>query len=133
MKTASNDAITTLQSRGYRVTQARTEVVEVLAKTHTPQSIQSLCEIVQVDATSVYRTIAMLKKEGLVEEITTHSGIARYALSHGHHHHVVCTNCEKVVHVACGKEPKAPRMVEGFATILTHELTFYGLCRSCVL
>lgn len=131
MKTASNDVITTLQARGYRVTQARTEVVEALLKHHAPLSIQSLRELVGVDETSVYRTIAMLQKEKLVEEITTQGGVARYALSHGHHHHVVCTNCEKVVHVACGKEPKAPHAVEGFASIISHELTFYGLCTNC--
>jgi Fur family zinc uptake transcriptional regulator len=132
MKNATTEKIIRLlKERGYRVTQARTEVVEVLAKTHIPQSIQSLCLTVQVDATSVYRTIAMLKAEGLIEEITTHGGIARFALSHGHHHHVVCTVCEKVVHIPCEKEPQAPKHIEGFTTIVSHELTFYGLCSSC--
>jgi Fur family ferric uptake transcriptional regulator len=121
-----------LKERGYRVTQARIGVIGALSNGHVPQSIQSLCETVKVDATSVYRTIAMLKKEGLIEEIITQGGIARYAISHGHHHHVVCTSCEKVVHIDCGKEPKAPRHIDGFATIVSHELTFYGLCSSCI-
>jgi Fe2+ or Zn2+ uptake regulation protein len=131
MKTASNDIIAVLQERGYRVTQARTAVIEALSTTHAPQSIQVLCKRVNVNETSVYRTIAMLKAEALIEEITTHVGVTRYAITHGHHHHVVCITCEKVAHVACGQEPKAPVHVDGFSTISFHELTFYGLCTSC--
>lgn len=132
MKTASTEILKILTQRGYRVTQARTEVIEALLKHHAPLSIQSLRELVRVDETSVYRTIAMLQKEKLVEEITTQGGVARYALSHGHHHHVVCTTCKKVAHVACGRKPLIPHNVEGFAAIRSHELTFYGICMSCV-
>ncbi len=131
MKTASTTILDTLRDRGYRVTQARTEVIEALAKKHEPQSIQSLCTEVRVDETSVYRTISMLKQEGLIEEINIQGGATRYALTHGHHHHVVCTNCEKVVHVACATEPKKPPHVEGFSSITSHELTFYGVCSCC--
>ena len=131
MKEASDEILKTLQKRGYRVTQARTEVVEALTHSHEPVTIQLLSTKVLVDEVSVYRTIATLMKEKLVEEINMQGGVSRYALSHEHHHHVVCQNCEMVVHVACSQEPKIPQRVQGFSKIYSHEIIFYGLCNKC--
>lgn len=131
MKEASKEIINILKEKGYRVTKARTEVLRVLEEIHEPQTIQSLCTKVTVDEVSVYRTISMLLKEKLIEEVNTQGGMSRYELSHGHHHHVVCSNCEMMVHIACGHAPQVPNHVKGFAEITSHELTFYGLCSKC--
>lgn len=131
MKEASNAILKILTERGYRITQARTEVVEALSRIHEPITIQALALEVDVDEVSVYRTIATLRKELLVEEITTAGNVTRYALAEGHHHHVVCENCAKVVHISCDTEPEIPSKVEGFSVVHTHELTFYGLCKKC--
>lgn len=135
MKHASTEIIHKLQALGYRITKARTEVVTALLKAHTPKTIQELCKLVTVDEVSVYRSIAVLRQEGFIEEITiqAHGGsVSRYALSHGHHHHIVCTSCQKVAHVACSTEEKAVRHHPGFKEITSHEVTYYGLCTACV-
>ena len=131
MKTASEEILGKLRDSGCRITKARTEVVEALLRIHSPITVQALAESVSVDEVSVYRTIALLVQEGFVEEIRMHGDTARYALSHGHHHHVACTSCDTVVHIDCGGEPKLPAQVKGFSKITSHELTFYGLCKKC--
>ncbi len=131
MKDASKKIIEELTTRGYRITKARIEVLETLAKTHAPLSIQAITEAVTVDTVSVYRTIAMLKNEQLIEEVTTQGEASRYEISHGHHHHVVCVSCNLLVHLPCDVEPTKQVHVPGFTSINSHELTYYGTCTKC--
>ncbi len=132
MKDASNTILETLRGRGYRITKARTEVVKQLIASPTPLSIQGLFKKVTVDEVSVYRTIELLLAEGLLEEVPTKGTVPTYALFHGHHHHVVCTSCQKVAHVECGNAKiVVPKDVPGFSKLDTHELTFYGVCNAC--
>ena len=130
MKDASKKIIEVLALRGYRITHARTQVLETLSGAKTPLSIQTIAQKVDVDVVSVYRTIAMLIKEQLIEEVTIQGETTRYEIAHGHHHHVVCVGCNLLVHVPCGKKPIAP-FVSGFAYINSHELTYYGMCTKC--
>ena len=131
MKDASKKIINELTERGYRITKARTQVVEALTKASTPVSIQVVTEVVSADAVSVYRIIAMLKKERLIEEINIQGEVARYEVAHGHHHHVVCVSCNLLVHLSCDVEPATSVVVPGFASINSHELTYYGTCTQC--
>ena len=131
MKDASKKIIEELTMRGYRITKARMQVLEALTTAHAPLHIQAIVEMVSVDAVSVYRIIAMLKKEHLVEEINTQGDSTRYEIAHGHHHHVVCTACNTLVHIPCDTVPVVPVAVEGFAYIDSHELTYYGMCTKC--
>jgi Fur family ferric uptake transcriptional regulator len=131
MKDASKKIITELTARGYRITKARTEVLETLAKTHSPLSIQAITEAVTVDVVSVYRTVAMLKNEHLVEEINIQGEVTLYEIAHGHHHHAVCTSCSLLVHVSCEAEQKTPKHIPGFTSIDSHEVTYYGICAKC--
>lgn len=132
MKEVRKTILETLTKRGYRITKARTEVIDVFLKNIKPMTIQMLVSQVRSDETSVYRTVATLRKEHLIEEINIQGSVSKYALNHGHHHHVVCQKCDVVVHISCDHEPRIPTLVKGFATIHSHELTFYGLCTKCV-
>ncbi len=132
MKEAQKIILETLTKRGYRITKARTEVIDAFLKNSKPMTIQVLASRVSSDETSVYRTVATLLKEHLIEEINAQGSVSRYALNHGHYHHVVCQKCDMVVHISCDSEPHVPTLVKGFATIHSHELTFYGLCTKCI-
>jgi len=131
MNEATKNILQSLKDKGYRITKAREVVVEVLVRHKKPLSIQDIVAQVKVDEVSVYRTVALLLNEKLIEELNLTSGVNQYSLSHGHHHHVVCTNCNLVVHLHLDEEPKAPKSIPGFSKIEDHELTYYGLCRNC--
>ena len=132
MKDASKTILMELQKKGHRITKARTEVVSQLLASPSPLSVQALCKKVRVDEVSVYRTVSLLLAEGLLEEVPTKGNVTTYALFHGHHHHVVCTKCQKVAHIECEAKLTVPKKVTGFSKISTHELTFYGVCNACV-
>lgn len=131
MKDASKKIIEELTARGYRITKARTQVLEALTGAHSPVSIQTVVEVVSVDAVSVYRTIAMLTKEGLIEEINTQGNVTLYEVAHGHHHHVVCVGCNLLAHIPCNIQKSVPSGIAGFAYINSHEVTYYGMCVNC--
>ena len=131
MKDASKKIIGELTRRGYRITKARIEVVEALVRADAPQSIQAIIERVSVDTVSVYRTIAMLIQENLIEEINVQGEAVRYEIAHGHHHHVVCVECNTLVHIPCDTKASVPKKVAGFTYINSHEVTYYGMCTKC--
>lgn len=129
MEQAVKNTIATLKERGYRITHARTAVVEALATQTRPHTIAEYVAHVQVDEATVYRTFELLLTEELVERIDV-EGEARYALAHGHHHHIVCTGCGHTEHLPCST-PKPKLEKHSFASITDHAVTFYGLCKNC--
>lgn len=131
MKDASEKVLEELSSHGYRITNARRQVCEVLAADGSPLTIQELVEKVDIDEASVYRTIKILQKERLVEEVSIEGGKTHFELAAHHHHHAVCRDCGLIAHLPCSPEPQVPKKVSGFCSLDSHELTFYGLCVKC--
>ncbi len=132
MKDATAEILSELSHKGYRITKARKAVVAMLSKLGQPISIQGLCILVKdIDEVSVYRTMATLVKEGFAEELSLPGEGTRYALSHGHHHHAVCTSCGWMEHLDCKEESLKGKVPASFKSLQSHEVTFYGLCKKC--
>lgn len=83
---------------------------------------------------TVYRTLKLLCETGLAQEQHFGSQTQFDNVSHkGHHDHLICTSCGKIVEfencqIERLQEEVAAR--NGF-TIQTHRLELYGLCGSC--
>lgn len=91
----------------------------------------------ELDQSTVYRIIESLAKEGFVKVISLLEGYNRYELERGdHHHHFVCTECEKILPVHLDnhliESEKEIEEKEG-VTITNHSLEFFGICKSCKL
>tara|TARA_B100000745_G_C20145291_1_gene392706 strand:+ start:1964 stop:2353 length:390 start_codon:yes stop_codon:yes gene_type:complete len=123
-------AIAKLKNKGYRITLARKALLRTLYEAATPLTIPELAARTDSNEVSVYRNIELFTIENLVEIIHTTDSLPRYALSHGHHHHIVCTDCKRIVHVPCGPEVTIPTHND-FLLITDHEVTYYGLCNKC--
>ncbi len=131
MHEATIKIIEVLKERGYRVTRARQNIVDILSCSKQPLSIQQVTELCLYDDTSVYRTIEMLKMEDLIETISILGQADVFAIKHGHHHHIVCTNCHRVAHLPCHKITNPTHLPADFVNVSSHEVTFYGKCRRC--
>jgi Fur family ferric uptake transcriptional regulator len=92
----------TLKEQGYRLTPQRVLVIEAI---HDAQSHISAEEIhaqvrakyPEVNISTVYRTLELLKKLELVTETDMGEGILRYHhADEGHHHHLVCHKCGRI-------------------------------------
>jgi Fur family transcriptional regulator, ferric uptake regulator len=129
-----------LNRSGLRLTHPRQVVMSVLEAANIPLSPQSIHQRSleaqeEIGLVSVYRTLDLLTELGLVRRVHGHDECQGYVLaSPGHHHHVVCRQCEAAVEFT-GMEDLS-LLVErihaqtGF-TIDEHLLQFYGLCPAC--
>lgn len=133
MKDASKKVLDTLSSRGYRITDARKSIVEILATQEQPITTQLLASLVSSDEASVYRTVRVLMSENFLEEVSISGETARYALmdGHGHHHHLVCTKCNFVSHIECNMHDIPKSVSKEFKNISDHTVTYYGICKAC--
>ena len=95
----------TLKEMGYRLTPQRVAVLETLHEFQghmTAEEIYSRARAMHpnVNRSTIYRTLTLLKKLGLVAE--TDFGDGRIVYEHFekyHHHHLVCQKCGKIVEV----------------------------------
>ena len=95
----------TLKEKGYRITPQRTMILDVLhrAEKHiTPEEIhKQVCAVYpEVNKSTIYRTLELLKNLGLVDETDLGGDKLYYHHSEkGHHHHLICQKCGRTFEV----------------------------------
>lgn len=134
---------------GYRLTIPRQAVYEVLRRTEKHLSADDVFMEVRklypgVGLTSIYRTLELLVKIGDVTKFDFGDGRSRYELGEnakgiGHHHHLVCTGCGRIVDYTDFIKDEIEllqRTEKGLSKkfnfkIKNHLIQFYGLCEKC--
>jgi Fur family ferric uptake transcriptional regulator len=137
MSTASID--TRLAAGGRRRTAQRVIVAEALASARRALSAQELYERIRavhptVGRATVYRALEQQVEDGMASRFEREGHVSAYiACDAEHHHHLVCTSCQRVEDVA--EDVVAPMLA---AVGRRHDfkvdhaaLDFYGLCASC--
>ncbi len=135
---------------GYKFTVPRQAILESLESTFKHLSAEDIYLAVHkaysnIGLTTVYRTLELLVEMGLVFKFDFGDGRARYELAQGpkgarHHHHLVCTRCNRVVDYTDFIEDELEllkRTEKGLSKkfdfkITNHLIQFYGLCDQCV-
>ncbi|MFO8102419.1 MAG: Fur family transcriptional regulator [Dehalococcoidia bacterium] len=129
----------TLKAKGYRVTPQRSMIIDVLhrAEKHiTPEEIhkQVITRYPEVNKSTVYRTLELLKKLNLVDETDLGGNKLFYHhAEHGHHHHLICQKCGKTMEIDEEVfDPIEKILVQkyGFVPDIRH-LAIFGRCVKC--
>jgi Fur family ferric uptake transcriptional regulator len=89
----------------------------------------------RIGRATVYRSIEKLVRMKVLDRIDFTDGTHYFRLcgSGGHHHHLACTNCHRVVDLTfCLDEDQIAAIgrQESFS-IEDHAITLYGLCKDC--
>jgi Fur family ferric uptake transcriptional regulator len=125
---------TKLRAGGFRVTDPRIHVFSVLEKSGcTPMTVEEIRKKSGLDKVTVYRTLESFVEAKFVDRVEFGDGVTRYEITHGHHHHIVCTECGAVADVENCLEAGIVKALEkktGFS-VSSHLLEFFGLCRKC--
>ncbi len=130
-----------LKERGYRLTKPRRAVLEVLGAEPiclTPEEIhrQARRRHRKLGLVTVYRTLALLEKLGLVQRVHSETGCHSFAAvrsKRSHHHQLICRTCGRVEEFSdCQLGDMLTGLHErtGFA-IEAHHLEVIGLCPKC--
>ena len=130
-----------LLSSEQRYTPARRDLVELLRSAGRPLSIAEMLEIQPAAQSSVYRNLSALEQAGVVRKIPSADDTGRFELAEsltGHHHHLTCRTCGRVVDVefTAGFEKTFDKELSHLATatgfqIEDHDVNLSGLCASC--
>jgi Fur family ferric uptake transcriptional regulator len=136
---AERDHTALLERKGVRVTRPRLEVLDELARERDDVTAQTLWRRLRERDSStglatVYRTLALLSEKGVVDALSHHGTEVCYRLcGDGHHHHLTCSSCHRVVEVEqCGIESWLEDVSRRHGFVPTdHRLEITGLCRDC--
>ena len=127
-----------LKENGYKITPARLAILEVFAKIKKPLNAEQVYKKLvskNFDQATIYRTLTAFEKSGILKRIDLHKDSAHFELAQEHHHHIVCTNCNKVEDFENKEIEKVLRRIVGksskFKSIKEHSLELFGLCRMC--
>ncbi len=133
------EALELLRVRGITPTRQRAAVVEVLRAEQNDATAQQIHEAlrasgVRVGLATVYRTLAALRKAGVVDTLIHSPGETCYRLcGEEHHHHLVCSDCHRVVELTdCGLDDWLTKASASHGFVATgHRLEATGICSDC--
>jgi len=126
-----------LNVTGLRVTNQRALILDIIRRGHLDADEiyrQAREKQPRLSLSTVYRTLQVLKKLGLVEELHFDETHHHYEMKpSSEHHHLVCLSCGKVVEFEC---PLSPKMRENIAQEKGFEITgveirMTGYCSEC--
>lgn len=130
-----------LREQGLPVTQQREAVADVVFNSTDHLSVEDIeaalkGEGERIGKATIYRTMEILVRSGLVEERDFGEGFKRYEHLFGQqpaHAHLICTSCGEVVEI---RDPELLRLQEEAAeqhAFLTtrRRMEIFGLCSAC--
>lgn len=133
------DIISQLNERGYRLTPQRMMVLSAIESSDNHISAEEIyAQVVakypHVNISTVYRTLELLKRLGLVTETDLGGGRVRYhPAEKGRHHHLVCQECGRIIDldesVLSSLKNRLLREYK-FSADLRH-LAIFGRCENC--
>jgi Fur family transcriptional regulator, ferric uptake regulator len=134
----ANEVMELLRSRGLRMTpQRRAIVFEVMrtqghiAPADVARKVQS--EMPGVNASTVYRTLALLEEIGVLSHAHLESGAEYHRTEEAGHVHLTCSSCGAEDDLSIDEAQALQKVVErhhGFEPDLTH-FAISGLCAAC--
>ena len=131
--------LSALQENGYRLTESRRAVVDIVASTlHalTPMEVfdSARTKYPDLGLVTVYRTLEKLEELHLIQRVHQPEGCQAFiAASEGHQHMLLCQKCGKVTFF---EGDDLETLFSNIAqktgyTIREHWLQLFGLCQSC--
>ncbi|MFZ1654338.1 MAG: Fur family transcriptional regulator [Candidatus Moraniibacteriota bacterium] len=126
-----------------RPTETRQVILAILHAAVSPLSppdIVTRCHAAgrRANKTTIYRDLVRMEGVGVVRKVIVSDRKQYFELTErGHHHHFVCTSCEKIHDVdleedAVLKRAKQIGKKSGFM-ISSHALEFFGRCADCLI
>jgi len=144
---APEEALTIAAERfdaaGVRMTRGRRAVLGALFRAGGPVTVDELATLLdsEIPVSSLYRTLGVLVDAGVAVRVHERGGVARFEAAEdlaGHHHHLVCRVCGRVLDIPAvpDEDAELQRIVSaaarraGFA-VTGHHVDIEGVCSSC--
>ena len=131
-----------------RWTMPREAILEFLSRSSKHMSAKEIYASLydthpEMGLTTVYRTLDLLARMGIITKLTLGDGQSRYEFKSSekkdHHHHLICTICGKIINYSefLDEELRLVKKTEERLAkkydfkILDHNIEFFGICVKC--
>ena len=125
-----------LKEKQLKITPQRLEVLQYLDKNRNHPTVEEIYSKLKqknpsLSKTTVYNTVEILEKNGLLQSITISGSELRYDFKHGMHHHFLCKKCGEIfdIDVEC---PNLGKMLECGHEVKEVHGYFKGTCKNCL-
>lgn len=126
-----------LREKGYKLTSRRLAIVSLLSKDMTHPGATDIYRKVRktaprVSMSTVYYTLDLLKREGLLKELEFYDRDNRYDINVANHINLICRKCSRIEDCP-GEIPLSYAQVEKRTDFLPLGMRYeyYGFCRAC--
>lgn len=132
-----------LQSAGVRPTQARTAIMDHLIERGTHPTTEELNASmiekgIRIPAATLYQSLEKLAAAGLLIRFPGTDGQVRYDANLSHHHHMICTVCQRVIDISISTPLSSLSILDDKTgepvlnwTLENAEIELKGRCPSC--
>ena len=129
-----------LQAAGHRITHARLVILTVLSESSGHLTSAEIIERVEaqdpsIGRASIFRTLDLLTSLAIVRPTFLTPITPSYILMAptGHHSHIICTHCNRVIEVDDCYVDGLTDVLQGRydVRLIGHLVEFYGLCEAC--
>lgn len=129
------EALDILSEHGYRATQPRRDVVEMVMRQTRPFTAEQMVHMLPgISRATVYRTLEIMASVDILTRLLQSNGHPAYVVGEpGHRHHLICSRCGYVVAFkSCPVEPVVQQLGDRHDfSIQGHSLEVFGLCHNC--
>jgi Fe2+ or Zn2+ uptake regulation protein len=126
-----------IREKGYKLTSQRLEIIKLLSHDRSHPGAMDILQKLKktapkISMSTVYYTLDILKKEGLIQELEFYDRDNRYDVNVSSHINLVCRKCGKIEDLA-EPLPISSEIIKdktGFQP-LGMRFEFYGYCKGC--
>ena len=131
-----NKYIPLLKDLNLKVTHQRLAILKYLDENNTHPTAEEIYSKLKqknpsLSKTTVYNSLEVLKKYGIIQSLTICGSEHRYDFKEGMHHHFLCKKCGKIIdiHISCPNIQKVKRYGHEIEEIHGY---FKGVCKNCL-
>ncbi len=121
---------------GIKLTPQRLAILQYLEATRDHPSAEDIYRVLHkkfptMSLATVYNALSTLKGKGGVLELTLDPERKRYDPNTGHHDHLICLSCRRIIDIPNARGIDLPESArQDFAVVESH-VEYYGICSRC--
>ena len=126
-----------LREQGYKLTSQRLAIISLLSKDMTHPGAADILKKIRkrlprVSMSTVYYTLDILKKEGLIQELEFYDHDNRYDINVSNHINLICKKCGRIEDLSGGislSYMQIQQKTDFQPVAMRYE--YYGYCKEC--
>lgn len=125
-----------LKNDSIKVTPQRLEILRYLDNNRTHPTVEEIYTELKtrnpsLSKTTVYNSVELLRKHGLIQSVTISKTEARYDFKNSMHHHFLCNKCGEIIDIDI-KCPNIDKIIQDGYRIDEVHGYFKGICKKCI-